>query len=139
MRQLSHQKHKLHEQEYNRRFRLENPEKARERDRRLSQTFNGRYNHYKKGAKRKHGRAIAFELTKEEFATMWQKPCFYCGSPIKTIGIDRIDSNQGYFLKNCVSCCSTCNLMKLDNTAEEWLTHIRAILAFQEKKAKIAT
>lgn len=40
--------------------------------------------------------------------------CFYCNiSSESTLnGIDRMDSNKGYKLSNCVSCCKTCNFIK---------------------------
>jgi hypothetical protein len=69
----------------------------------------GAFNHYRYGALH---RDIPFELTFEQFMTFWQKPCFYCAAPILTIGIDRVDSAEGYTMGNLVSCCSMCNRMK---------------------------
>jgi hypothetical protein len=60
-------------------------------------------------AKERH---ISFNLTPEQFKNLWQAPCYYCGSEIKTIGIDRINNNEGYILNNVVSCCKICNFMK---------------------------
>ena len=58
-------------------------------------------------------RNIEFKINENEFNTFWQKPCYYCGDKIKMIGIDRLDNKKGYELSNIVSCCETCNRMKM--------------------------
>ena len=85
------------------------------------QTPKGRYGTYKTSAKT---RAISFDLTMEEFLTYWQADCSYCKRPIPTVGIDRIDSDIGYTLANCVPCCTICNLMKSDHSLEDWQTNM---------------
>ncbi len=82
------------------------------------QTFIGRFLTYK-GSAKSFGRS--FELTQDEFKCFWQKPCFYCGDSIRTIGLDRIDSSKGYTFDNVVSCCATCNRMKLDSTLQNFI------------------
>ncbi len=89
------------------------------------QTLQGRYSQYKRSAKK---RGLPFELTEEQFASLWQKNCSYCGDPIETIGLDRINNTKGYVLDNVVPCCDTCNRMKLDLTQDNWLNHMRKIL-----------
>lgn len=59
--------------------------------------------------------------------TLWQKPCHYCSTSIETIGLDRIDSMQGYTLSNLVSCCEVCNWMKMNLTQAEFISHIQKI------------
>ena len=73
---------------------------------------------YKYGAKQ---RKLDFVLTFQQFMTFWQKPCFYCGSKIKTIGLDRIDNKKGYSLDNIVSCCWRCNEMKKAKSQTDFL------------------
>ena len=78
---------------------------------------------YKKHARK---RGLPFELSLNELVDMCSKDCEYCGSaPYKLIGncyksgsftyngIDRVDSQLGYIVKNCVPCCTTCNRMKM--------------------------
>jgi len=101
-----------------------NPERIKEKDKRNYQTINGKYIGYKKDAKK---RGIYFNLTKNEFESLWQKPCHYCDSPINTIGIDRKDNNIGYTPDNCLSCCRTCNLGKNNSTYEEYVEHCKRI------------
>lgn len=81
-----------------------------------------------------------FKLTLAQFKKLIHSNCYYCGAApstdnvwnksgkrkldkesIKINGIDRIDSDKGYFLENCVPCCPQCNRMKLNYTTEEFL------------------
>ena len=63
-------------------------------------------------------RGIANELSFDQFMSLWQKPCYYCGDSIKTVGIDRVNSSVGYVLTNVVPCCYPCNVAKMDSTQE---------------------
>lgn len=85
---------------------------------------------YKSGAKR---RGLEFRLTKDEFQTFWQKPCSYCGDRILTIGLDRIDSEKGYFIDNVIPCCSICNTMKLAIPRSIFIEHCYKIIKNQSK------
>lgn len=66
-------------------------------------------------------------------------PCYYCGLEnsnfikdrikkndlvIKFNGLDRIDSNDGYYLSNVVSCCKYCNCAKNTMTQDEFKNFI---------------
>lgn len=95
------------------------------------------YYHYKYSAKRRN---INFELSKEQFFKLTKQNCFYCNSiPEKVIqyekditkyiynGVDRIDSNIGYLIENCVSCCNTCNVMKNNMPLEKFINQIKKI------------
>lgn len=70
------------------------------------------FNRFKKQA---ISRNIIFELTEQNFNDIISNKCFYCGKE-NTInhknGIDRIDSQIGYIINNCYSCCKTCNFIK---------------------------
>jgi len=76
-------------------------------------------------------RGLEFNITFEEFKTLVNSTCYYCGTPPvyskfltkyynKSIkrddlyynGIDRKNSLLGYSIENCVSCCPMCNRMK---------------------------
>jgi 5-methylcytosine-specific restriction endonuclease McrA len=79
-------------------------------------------------------RGIAFSLTPEEFFSMTELPCFYCGSLPSNLnkiayknpsaytysGIDRKNNFLGYTLENCVPCCFSCNRAKNNHTYEEF-------------------
>ncbi len=113
--------------EYTKRHR----EKAgyREAHRRYRESPKGLWAVYRLGADK---RGLTFDLTVEDFATIfWRKPCTYCGDEIRTLGIDRVDNDQGYTRENVVSCCSTCNLMKLQASKEEFLAKCQQIVRFQ--------
>jgi 5-methylcytosine-specific restriction endonuclease McrA len=66
------------------------------------------------------GRDLPFMLSFEEFESFWQKSCFYCGDGIDTVGIDRVDSDLGYTMQNCVPCCRSCNQAKNDLSQNEF-------------------
>lgn len=69
----------------------------------------GKFNVYRQNARM---RGLDFEITRDQFAEFWQKPCYYCGDPILTVGLDRLDNRKGYTMDNVVSCCAECNAMK---------------------------
>lgn len=52
-------------------------------------------------------------------------------------GVDRVDSNKGYSVLNCVPACSKCNGMKLDADKEDFLSHVDRISEFQRNKNAI--
>lgn len=76
----------------------------------------------------------SFELDVEEFRHMVNDNCHYCGCPPSSIiskkglngsytynGIDRLDSNLGYFRGNVVTCCKTCNFLKSNYSYKKFL------------------
>lgn len=79
-------------------------------------------------------RKINNELTLNNYTNIINNSCFYCGaSPeikkwdrCKFIGngIDRFDNTKGYTIDNCVSCCTFCNVAKLDNSIDYFLNKI---------------
>jgi hypothetical protein len=74
-------------------------------------------------------RGIEWDLTREQFMFFWQKPCHYCGDEIQTVGLDRFDNKKGYTVENIVPCCGTCNRMKLEMSASEFLSRCEKIVA----------
>lgn len=74
---------------------------------------------YSQGAK---DRNIEFSLTFKEFKSFWGKKCYYCGTEIEGIGIDRKDNEIGYTMENIVSCCPQCNRMKMALTREKFIS-----------------
>lgn len=97
-------------------------------------------------------RNLEFLLEREDFITLSQYPCHYCGVefsntsrpnyesgygvPWSYSGIDRIDSARGYDLTNCVPCCATCNIAKNDSSYEDFLALVARITAHREKYYK---
>ena len=93
-------------------------------------------------------RDYSFELNLDEFLNIVNRPCFYCGDfsnnknptfPGRN-GIDRIDNNIGYTLKNCVPCCDMCNRMKMKYSYDDFLKHIEKIYNYKiiEKEEQYA-
>lgn len=71
-------------------------------------------------------RSISFELSVPEFNAILMHSCVYCGTTQK-IGVDRIDSSQGYNIENCQPCCTMCNMMKHKHSSEDFIKHIMKI------------
>ena len=118
---------KTHIREYQKQYYDSNIEKMHEqqKQRRNKKPTLYAYNEYKARAKKGE---MEFELSTEEFTNLVCQECHYCLQFIKTInGIDRVDSNIGYVLSNCVPCCWICNNMKKDMSYEEFIAHIRKI------------
>ena len=94
----------------------------------LRGTPKGRWVRFKSNlTARRHGINITFE----QYLQFWQKPCSYCGSEIKTIGLDRVDSKKGYNMDNIVSCCIRCNMAKNNIPVEEFYLWIKQLVKFQ--------
>ena len=78
-------------------------------------------------------RGLYFFLTEEFASHLFQQPCHYCGClpdslASKRMGIDRVDSGQGYFKRNVVPCCSVCNYMKNTMTTRLFLHQCKLIV-----------
>jgi hypothetical protein len=96
------------------------------------------YSRYKASAK---GRKHTFTLTLEEFTSIIESPCAYCGMEESIVhkrkttsyphnGVDRIDSSRGYELDNCAPCCYTCNFAKNSMPLGEFRKWITRLIAF---------
>ncbi len=80
-------------------------------------------------------RGIAFELTIQEFQSLIEGNCRYCGVGPSNVwkwktfayvynGIDRLNSSIGYRADNVVTCCKTCNMAKSQMFEDEFLEWI---------------
>jgi hypothetical protein len=103
------------------------------------------YKSYKDGAK---VRSLSFNLSMEEFKCLIFQNCIYCGTApsLSTFrvnkslnrelvynGIDRLDSNLGYSVDNCVPCCSQCNYAKSDLSVSDFRSWIKQLVSFNSK------
>jgi hypothetical protein len=109
-------------------IKLKEVEEKRERDERdynkeRKANIIKHYDEYVRGAMKKN---LQFNLSAEQFIKLVNSHCHYCDEYDETrvIGIDRVDSNRGYFIENVVGCCSKCNFMKSDLEKEDFLNHI---------------
>jgi hypothetical protein len=85
------------------------------------------YNTYLYRATKK---GMKFELTNADYIALVNGICYLCGkeSNINHLnGIDRYDNIDGYNIKNCRSCCATCNYMKRDNTYDHFINKLKDI------------
>tara|TARA_R110002012_G_C11557562_1_gene603102 strand:+ start:108 stop:632 length:525 start_codon:yes stop_codon:yes gene_type:complete len=101
--------------------------------RKYTQSKAGKYQAYRNGAKQ---RGLSWDLSRWRFEKLWRQPCHYCGAEISTIGIDRIDSSQGYHASNIVSCCAECNIAKMSRTSADYIAHCRRVADHSRTIAK---
>lgn len=123
--------------------------------------YNKMFATYRSNAKNKNRE---FSLSKEQFLNLCMQSCSLCGDDPKRFnpylktngdrvkgalkthqetidrawvyinGIDRIDSNKGYFLENCQTACFICNELKKDKKESIFLAHIFKITNHQKIK-----
>ncbi len=102
--------------------------------------FRQALNNYRKNART---RGIAFELSAEQFRSVSQKNCHYCGSspankhkPARPragadsfvySGLDRVDNTRGYLDGNVVPCCALCNSAKSALSVDEFLKWVSRV------------
>lgn len=102
------------------------------------------YRAYKRNSK---DRELDFSLSLEEFSNFISLKCYYCNDPPKDAnylskstrkykgflanGIDRVDNTKGYIKENCVTCCTTCNMMKKTLTIDKFLEQISKIYKYK--------
>lgn len=95
-------------------------------------------------------REIIFDLSVDQVGRITSQDCYYCGlkpsaktNNVNTKnkinaylhnGIDRLDSNKGYVIENCVPCCKYCNIAKSTMSVEMFLLFIERVFKFQESK-----
>lgn len=101
--------------------------------------YNYIWTRYKSEAKT---RGKSFTLSKDEFRRLITSNCFYCGcgpsnkkklkrkklAHIVYNGIDRVDSDKGYYMNNCVPCCYQCNVAKSDFSQEDFFKWVMRVM-----------
>ncbi len=96
----------------------------------------GRYRH---SAKKRN---FPFTLSFNEFKNIISQDCHYCGiEPLQSRlvkgcngqflynGIDRVNSEKGYEIDNCVPCCFTCNRAKSKMPYERFIQYTQRFLS----------
>lgn len=99
--------------------------------------FNELYRSYKFHAIQRN---YTFEINRELFKLLTKQNCHYCGkTPSSEVkykknngtyiynGIDRKNNKKGYIIDNIITCCETCNRMKLKSNYEEFKENIKNI------------
>lgn len=104
--------------------------------------LNSTYLQYKNDARR---RGLEFKLSKEDIRKITRRSCSYCGvepyvvpfgsrTKLPKNGIDRINSNKGYEISNCVPCCKICNFAKRDLSLNDFNEWVETLVDFTIKK-----
>jgi hypothetical protein len=117
------------------------------------------YQLYRTYQRKAQKRALAFELTQEQFFAISQLACHYCGAAPSNYfelryasgpqagqprcgegfaynGIDRKDNALGYVTSNCVPCCADCNKAKATRSLPEFAIWVRQLAKRVETWAK---
>ena len=113
-------------------WRENNQDKVKDNNQNKINNINLQYGVYSRSARDKN---LAFEISQEEFNKTVKEPCHYCNVIQERgfNGIDRLDSNIGYVIDNCVSCCKICNYMKCSLPVDVFLKRIEHILTYNNK------
>lgn len=82
------------------------------------------YNRYLKKDGTKNKSALTSQMTKKRIDNSW----------IKINTVDRLDSDKGYSIDNCVPACWPCNEAKMDSTVQDFIDRAYKIVAFQSLK-----
>lgn len=110
--------------ESGKKWRDNNREKYREYFRKRRQTVEGKFSVYKSSSRVKN---LEFTLTFDEFKSLIESSCHYCGNNDKLVGIDRKDNLIGYNVENCLPCCWACNRFKGKKNYNEFIARCKKI------------
>lgn len=110
-------------------WRNNNPEKVEQNNENKKKSLTIQYSTYKTSANSKN---LVFEITFDEYTEIVKQKCYYCGDMHERgfNGIDRFDSEKGYILDNCVSCCQMCNYIKGSLHGDVFIKRIEHILSY---------
>lgn len=111
-------------------WRDKNPDKTKVANEQKKENISIHYQNYVRDANKKN---LEFELSFEDFSEIVKQVCYYCGEIQEKglNGIDKMNCNNGYIKKNCVSCCEMCNFIKGTLTPDVFLKRIEHILTHQ--------
>ena len=79
------------------------------------------FSSYKNRAKKKN---LVFNIPKDVFDILKERPCYFCRVVKEQVGVDRIDNTKGYVSGNCVPCCWDCNRSKSNKTLKEYKEYL---------------
>lgn len=85
---------------------------------------------YKQAKAAARTRKIEFDMSIEQYDLLTTRACVYCGYSEGRLGIDRINSCDGYAIKNVYPCCSICNMMKNNLSERDFMEHIKRIYLY---------
>lgn len=79
------------------------------------------FSSYKNRAKKK---SLIFNIPKDVFVILKERPCYFCRVVKEQVGVDRIDNTKGYVSGNCIPCCWDCNRSKSNKTLKEYKEYL---------------
>ena len=85
-------------------------------------------------------RNLSFNLSLKKYKKLLLQGCYYCHQNLmdKTgVGLDRINNQYGYSVKNVLPCCGDCNNGRGTRyTVDEWKIMINALLTYRKVNQK---
>jgi hypothetical protein len=100
------------------------------RQQRIKGTYENRTYSYRKARNRAIGRGVSFDLTRTERELILSAGnCYYCDEVIHNSpkSIDRVNSDLGYTVSNCVMACLKCNIIKNKHSKDELIDRLRRL------------
>jgi hypothetical protein len=124
---------------YSKKWLEANPEIFVQRNRarvmRYRKTDKGKFFNLREVARRRN---IENTLTPEEFLKLLEGDCcFWCAGDLPTTraGLDRVNNEIGYTFENCVRCCWSCNVMKAQMSASDFIAKCESVVGTARKRA----
>lgn len=114
-------------------WRTNNPEAVQAQNERNKISQRYQYSVYIQSAKHRN---IPFEISMEDYKTVVEHPCYYCGVVNEKRGfhgMDRKNNDLAYTKENIVACCSMCNYMKGTLSEETFIERVSHILSHCRK------
>jgi len=88
------------------------------------------FRRYQRQAKERN---LAFSLTLDEFETLVNQVCVFCGER-PAGGVDRRSNALGYSPENSQACCGICNKLKSSLNQFSFLAQVQKISRYQESQ-----
>lgn len=124
------EKRKKWQSEYNKKYYMENTEKAQEYNRKWMRENREKMNHYV-GLYYSRKRKLLSTLTQKEWKDILEKHdhrCAYCNRQMQRLTKDHVlpaSRGGGYTAENIVPACGSCNSRKHDKTPEEFIEYLK--------------
>ena len=91
-----------------------------------------RYNYVKKRSEKTN---YVFELTEADYINLICGNCCYCGrasSNVHVNGVIMQDTDKGYTVDNCLTCCKDCEQLRANMKHVKFLNHIKKIYEYND-------
>lgn len=122
------------EQAYTKQWRLNNPDKRKNQNKKYNRSIKARFNLMTFRNKR-FSQIGQMSLSDYE-KILHNSKCIYCNAkmPSTGVGLDRIDNKIGYIVSNVVTCCGRCNVFRGAGISFEDMLKLKPLLRKLQNK-----